>query len=157
MELQANKNKNPLISEIREQFRGSNCKAVIPISGDKASNLFAALCTEALGPDRVLGVLMPNGYQRNMPDCYQLMEHLHISGMIINIGGAVEPLHRQLSESGIQSTYNLDEQLLPGIRRAVVDAVAQATNGKTVHFREPLSQQAMTELGHALGLPKNLM
>lgn len=158
MKIQPDNMKNSLIAAIREQFgKSGGAKAVIPISSDRLSNLRAALCTEALGTGRVLGVLTPNGSQRDMPDNYQLMEHLQIPGMIINIAGAVESLHRQLAESGIKPTPQMDQQLLPGIRMAVVDAVSQATNGQTVHFGEHLSQQAMTELGHALGLPENLM
>lgn len=159
MELQANNMKNSLISKIREQFEEThrNCKAVIPISSDKVSRLHAALCTEALGKERLIGVLTPNGSQRDMPDNYQLMEQLGIPGMIINISGAVESIHNQLEESGIHPTASMDQQLLPGIRMAVLDAVAQATNGKTVHFQEQLSSRTVTELAHTLGLPETLI
>ena len=34
---------------------------VVGISGGKDSTIVAALCKEALGADRVVGVLMPNG------------------------------------------------------------------------------------------------
>lgn len=39
---------------------GSGCKAVIGISGGKDSTVTAKLCVEALGKDRVVGILMPN-------------------------------------------------------------------------------------------------
>ena len=38
---------------------GPDCKAVVGISGGKDSTIVAALCVEALGRDRVVGVLMP--------------------------------------------------------------------------------------------------
>ena len=42
---------------------GKGCNAVIGISGGKDSSVAAALCVEALGKDRVIGVLMPKGKQ----------------------------------------------------------------------------------------------
>ena len=60
--------KNEIVGWIREYFRqnGSDCKAIIGISGGKDSSVVAALCVEALGEDRVIGVLMPDGYQKDI-------------------------------------------------------------------------------------------
>ena len=57
------KTKNEIVEWIREYFEenGKGCKAVIGISGGKDSSIAAALCAEALGKDKVVGVLMPNG------------------------------------------------------------------------------------------------
>lgn len=59
------KTKNEIVAWISRYFleSGPLCTAVIGISGGKDSSVAAALCTEALGTDRVLGVLMPNGVQ----------------------------------------------------------------------------------------------
>lgn len=59
----ANKVKNDCILWIREFFEnnGKDCNAIVGISGGKDSSIVAALCVEALGKDRVIGVLMPNG------------------------------------------------------------------------------------------------
>ena len=48
---------------IRDWFEinGPGCNAIVGISGGKDSSIAAALCCEALGSDRVIGVLMPNG------------------------------------------------------------------------------------------------
>ena len=50
---------------IRDFFaaNGPECNAVVGISGGKDSSVVAALCVEALGRARVIGVLMPNGVQ----------------------------------------------------------------------------------------------
>ncbi|MBQ1405685.1 MAG: NAD(+) synthase, partial [Oscillospiraceae bacterium] len=50
---------------VRDFFaeNGPDCNAVLGISGGKDSSVAAAVCVEALGKDRVIGVLMPNGEQ----------------------------------------------------------------------------------------------
>ena len=76
MEFCARKTKEALIVWIRAWFEknGRDCNAVIGISGGKDSSVWAALCVEALGKDRVIGVLMPNGVQSDIADSRQLVE-----------------------------------------------------------------------------------
>ena len=50
------------ISEWFEQ-NGKGCNAVLGISGGKDSSITAALCVKALGKERVIGVMMPQGEQ----------------------------------------------------------------------------------------------
>ena len=45
---------------------GPGCNAVIGISGGKDSTVTAAVCVQALGADRVIGVLLPNGEQHDI-------------------------------------------------------------------------------------------
>ncbi|MBQ2756507.1 MAG: NAD(+) synthase, partial [Oscillospiraceae bacterium] len=63
MEFNAEQVKNDIVKWIRDWFEvnGKGCNAVLGISGGKDSSVAAALCVEALGKDRVIGVLMPNG------------------------------------------------------------------------------------------------
>ena len=65
MMFDAEKVKEACVLWIREFFKenGPDCNAVIGISGGKDSSTVAALCVEALGAERVIGVLMPNGIQ----------------------------------------------------------------------------------------------
>ena len=75
------------IDWIREQFKDiPDGKAIIGISGGKDSTIAAALCVEALGADRVVGVLMPQGAQKDINDSREVCEHLGIYHMEINIG-----------------------------------------------------------------------
>ena len=62
-EFDAKEVKNEVVQWIRNWFNenGNDCCAVVGISGGKDSSVVAALCVEALGKDRVFGVLMPNG------------------------------------------------------------------------------------------------
>ena len=86
--------KDALIQWIRDYFsqNGPTCSAVVGISGGKDSTIVAALCKEALGADRVVGVLMPNGVQSDIDDAKAVVEHLDIPHMTVNIGTAYEAL-----------------------------------------------------------------
>ena len=55
---------------IRDWFfqNGPKANAVIGISGGKDSTIAAALLAKALGPNRVTGVLTPNGVQKDIDD-----------------------------------------------------------------------------------------
>ena len=57
----AKKTTQDIIVWINDFFEknGKGCNAVVGISGGKDSSVVAALCVEALGRERVIGVLMP--------------------------------------------------------------------------------------------------
>lgn len=61
-------------------------KAVIGISGGKDSTIAAALLVRAIGSDRVIGVLMPQGEQKDIEDAKRVCNILNIQHKIINIG-----------------------------------------------------------------------
>lgn len=86
--------KDALIQWIRDYFsqNGPTCSAVVGISGGKDSTIVAALCKEALGADRVVGVLMPNGVQSDIDDAKAVVAHLGVPHMTVNIGSAYEAL-----------------------------------------------------------------
>ena len=63
--------KDSVIDWIKNWFenRSGNARGiVIGISGGKDSTVAAALCAKAIGKDKVLGVLMPNGEQKDIED-----------------------------------------------------------------------------------------
>ncbi|MBR6646740.1 MAG: NAD(+) synthase, partial [Clostridia bacterium] len=74
----AEKVKNECVKWIRDFFEnnGKGCNAVVGISGGKDSSVAAALCAEALGKDRVIGVMMPKGEQHDIDKAYELVNHL---------------------------------------------------------------------------------
>ena len=92
--------KEELVAWIREYFEqnGPACSAVVGISGGKDSSVVAALCKEALGAERVVGVLMPNDVQSDIDDAKEVVAHLGIPYMIVNIGNA----YRALTEAIVQ-------------------------------------------------------
>lgn len=128
----AEKVKNECVNWIRDFFEqnGKGCNAVLGISGGKDSSVAAALCVEALGKDRVIGVLMPCGEQADIDASYLLVNHLDIKHFVVNIKDAVEGLKNAIPfELSNQSIVNIP----PRIRMATVYAVAQSNNGRVVN------------------------
>ena len=124
---------------IRDYFEenGKGCFAVIGISGGKDSSVAAALCAEALGKERVVGVLMPNGIQSDIEDAKRLVEFLEIPHLIINIGTTSAALCRELEQNEILQSMtgsaglSKDSKInLPArIRMTTLYAVAQSLPG----------------------------
>lgn len=124
--------KDQCIAWIREFFEknGPGCNAVLGISGGKDSSVAAALCVEALGADRVIGVLMPCGEQQDIDMSHLLVSHLGIRHYTVNIQAAVEGLTQSIPmELSVQSKTNLP----PRIRMAAVYAISQTCNGRVVN------------------------
>lgn len=111
---------------------GPDCNAVVGISGGKDSSVAAALCVEALGKERVIGVLMPCGEQHDIDMAQLLVEHLGIRHFVVNIKDAVEGLKNSIPadlELSVQSLTNLP----PRIRMSTLYAVSQSVNGRVVN------------------------
>lgn len=128
----AEKIKNDCVEWIRDFFKnnGPDCNAVIGISGGKDSSVAAALCVEALGKERVIGVLMPCGDQHDIDMAYKLVNHLGIKHHVVNIKDAVEGLIGSIPiELSTQSRVNLP----PRIRMTTLYAVSQCYNGRVVN------------------------
>lgn len=124
--------KNECVEWIRDFFEknGKGCNAVVGISGGKDSSVVAALCVDALGKDRVIGVLMPCGTQHDIDMAQLLVDHLGIQHYIINIKDAVEGLKAQFPFAlSAQSTTNLP----PRIRMSTLYAVSQSHNGRVAN------------------------
>jgi len=175
----AEKVKNDCVQWIRDFFEenGKGCNAVVGISGGKDSSIVAALCVEALGRDRVIGVLMPNGEQADIDMAKLLVEHLGIKHYIINIKDAVDGLKKNIPfELSEQSVVNLP----PRIRMSTLYAVSQSHNGRvanTCNLSEDwvgystrygdsvgdfspcshLTVREMKQIGRLLGLPDVLV
>ena len=83
--------KTDAVSFIRNYFEKNgdeNTKAVIGVSGGKDSSVVSALCCEALGKNRVVGVMMPNGIQKDIDDSKKLCSFLGIENYTVNIEDA---------------------------------------------------------------------
>ena len=177
----AEKVKNQCVQWIREFFEnnGPGCNAVVGISGGKDSSVAAALCVEALGKERVIGVLMPQGIQNDIDMAYLLVNHLGIKHYEVNIKDAVDaivnnfPVELKMSD---MTKINLS----PRIRMSTLYAISQSVNGRvanTCNLSEdwvgystrygdsvgdfsPMSNLTVTEvkeIGRVLGLPKELV
>ena len=167
---------------IRDWFdkNGKGCNAVIGISGGKDSSVVAALCVKALGKDRVIGVLMPNGEQPDFDCSKQLVAHLDIPFYVCNIKKAVDGVLESLTESGVEITRQTRVNLPPRIRMSTLYALSQSNNGRvanTCNLSEDwvgystrygdaagdfaplgkLTVQEVKAIGFHLGLPTNLV
>lgn len=97
----AHKEIEHIVQDIRWYFEENGTpetKAVIGISGGKDSTIAATLLVRALGPKRVIGVLMPNGFQNDIADSREVCEMLDIPYCEINIGSAMDALTAELPE-----------------------------------------------------------
>lgn len=176
--------KDEIVEWITDWFEenGNGCKAVVGVSGGKDSSVVAALCVAALGKDRVIGVLMPNGEQSDIKYSHMLCDHLGIKNYTVNVGpainGVLDSIHENATDIEIteQTTTNLPAR----IRMATLYAVSQSVNGRvanTCNLSEdwvgystkfgdaagdfsPLSRLTVSEvkaIGRELGLPAELV
>ena len=132
-----------LVNWIRTWFdkNGLTSKAIIAISGAKASTIVASLCVHALGKDRVIGVLMPNGNQKDIDDSHRVCEALGIKNITVDIqdgyyGIAEEVEDKVVNDLGL-GIKGLSEQskinLAPRLRMATLYAVAQTVGGRVIN------------------------
>lgn len=173
--------KDACVAWIREFFEknGRGCNAVIGISGGKDSSVVAALCVEALGRDRVIGVLMPCGEQHDIDCAYALVQHLAIKHYVVNVKDAVEGVLQNLPGE-LTLTAQTRNNLPPRVRMTTLYAISQSCNGRvanTCNLSEdfvgystrygdsagdfsPLAKLTVDEvkqIGHVLGLPSELV
>ncbi len=126
--------KHDCVNWIRDFFNenGKDCNAVIGISGGKDSSVAAALCVEALGKDRVIGVLMPYGEQADIDAAYKLVNFLSIRHYEINVKDGIDGLKNAIGKE-IELTNQSNVNLPPRIRMATLYAVSQCFNGRVVN------------------------
>lgn len=181
-EFDAAKTKDEIITWIRNYFRknGPDCNAVIGISGGKDSSIVAALCCEALGNGRVIGVLMPQGVQDDIDVARDLVKHLGIKSFEINIAETVNTLLAKGRIAGLCDSKQARVNLPARIRMATLFMVSQSMNGRVANtcnasenfvgwqtvggdgFGQfgPLSKLTVTEVkavGRELGLPEKFI
>ena len=171
-----------LVKWIKDWFEenGKGCNAVIGISGGKDSSVVAALCVEALGKERVIGVLMPNGEQSDIDCSRQLVAYLGIPFYVCNVKNAVDGVVESMQNAGVDMSRQAVINLPPRIRMATLYALSQSMNGRvanTCNLSEDwvgystrygdaagdfsplgkLTVQEVKAIGHFLGLPENLV
>jgi len=174
--------KKELIEWILDYFEdnGKGCNAVVGISGGKDSSVTAALCVQALGKDRVYGVLMPQGEQHDINYSKELVSFLGIKHFVINIKDSVDALLASIKESSLSLNRQAIINIPARIRMTTLYAVSAAVNGRvanTCNLSEDwvgyatkygdgagdfslLSRLTVTEvkeLGKELGLPEKFI
>ena len=124
-----------VVEWIRDWFEvnGKGCNAVVGISGGKDSSIVAALCAKALGKERVIGVLMPNGEQSDIDCSKQLVAHLGIPYYVCNIKKAVDGVLECMETAGIEISRQTRINLPPRIRMSTLYALSQSKNGRVAN------------------------
>jgi len=176
------KTKEEITGWIADYFEknGPDCTAVVGISGGKDSSVVAALCAQALGARRVFGVLMPQGEQYDIGCSHELVDHLGIKHVVINIKDTVDALIANLEKSSMSPNRQAIVNIPARIRMTTLYAVSAIVNGRvanTCNLSEdwvgystkfgdaagdfsPLSSLTVTEVkavGRELSLPSKLI
>ena len=89
-----------ILREVAAQFE----RPCILFSGGKDSSVVAGLCVKALGKERVIGVLMPNGKQADIDCAYALVSHLDIPYYVCNIEKSYKGALYALKKAGVDLT-----------------------------------------------------
>lgn len=133
--------KESIIQWIKDWFdtQSNNAEGiVIGISGGKDSTVVAKLCVEAIGKERVFGVLMPNGEQKDIADSKRVCDLLGIRYIVVNISDIYYDFIRNISSEEI--TLNTEDRnvvflsdeakvnICPRIRMTTLYAIAQTKN-----------------------------
>lgn len=169
--------KDKCVKWIRDWFdrNGKGCCAVLGMSGGKDSTVAAALCAEALGKDRVVGVAMPaEGQSLNGAD--EICRYLGIRYMCVPIGGIVASCQKAASDVSVSLSVQAEQNIPPRVRMMVLYAVSQSLDGRVVNTCNlsenwigyatrwgdsvgdfsPLGELVVQEIrgmGHAMGIP----
>ena len=156
-------------------------KVVIGISGGKDSSVVAAICAKAIGPENVIGVMIPCGIQKDIADSQKLIDFLGIKSTTVNIGNAFNDLCNAIN-LGVELSYDTMTNLPARLRMSTLYAVAQTIGGfvaNTCNLSEdyapggyatlfgdnagsfaPIQDMTVSEVievGEDLGLPYNLL
>lgn len=178
----AKKTAEDLTEWVSDYFKSSaspGTKAVIGISGGKDSSVAAAVCVKALGKDRVIGVMMPQGVQPDIDYSRRVCDFLGIRNYTINIGDTVTSFMDELKKH-MEPTNQALVNTPARIRMTTLYAVAATLGGRVVNTCNlsedwvgystkygdaagdfsPLSDLTVTEvlaIGDELGLPYDIV
>ena len=172
-----------IIAFIKTWFNqnGTDCNAAIGISGGKDSTIAAKLCVEALGADRVIGVMLPNDHQHDLDVAKEVCQYLGIKSYLIDISGTFNYVRCDIEDETKKalSTQALTN-LAPRIRMTYLRAFVQCFNGRLINTSNlsedwvgyatvdgdstgdmsplcMLTVQEVKAIGHYLGIPEKFV
>ncbi len=135
MAFNAKKMTEEVVNWIRDWFskNGPDCNGIIAVSGGKDSSVVAALLVKALGPDRVIGVMLPQGEQFDIDVSQKLIAHLGIKGYTINIKAAFDGIMGELEKSLPEIQPATVTNLPARLRMSATYALSQSMNGRVAN------------------------
>lgn len=133
-EFNAEKTVGDIVDWIKDYFinNGPTSYAIVGISGGKDSALVAKLCQMALGPDKVIGVLMPQGEQADIEDAEAVIKWLGIKSVTINIGDTCDALYKEIDKNYIL-TSRVTTNTPARIRMTTLYAIAAIYGGRVAN------------------------
>ena len=135
--IDAEKEVQHIVDEIKHYFvknGNENTKAVIGISGGKDSTIAAALLVRALGPERVIGVMMPNKTQNDIEDSIKVCDILGIKHYTINIGYAYDALISSFTyDAALPVSDQIETNAPARLRMNALYMVAAAVGGRVIN------------------------
>lgn len=154
---------------------GKDCCAVLGMSGGKDSTVAAALCAEALGKDRVVGVAMPSRGQ-SLNEADEICQYLGIRYVCAPIEGILDGFDSLRGALDRGFSVQSEQNIPPRVRMTVLYAISQSVGGRVVNTCNlsedwigyatrwgdsvgdfsPLGNLTVQEIrgiGHAMGLP----
>lgn len=180
--------KNKLVQWLKdwEKENASDCNFVLGISGGKDSTVVAALLKECFGADRVYGVLLPCGIQKDIDVSRKVVETLGIKSIEFNIADAVDEILANIVTARCKNIDKIEisnqtKTNIPcRVRMTSLYAIAQSVNGRVIgtcnlsenyigYFTrygdgasdcEPLANLTVQEvkaIGYELGIPKEFI
>lgn len=178
----AKKTADALIQWVKDYFETTaspETKAVIGISGGKDSSVAAAVCVKALGKERVIGIMMPQGVQPDIDYSRRVCDFLGIKSYTINVGETVTAFMDELKKH-MEPTNQAIVNTPARIRMTTLYAAAASLGGRVVNTCNlsedwvgystkygdaagdfsPLSDLTVTEVlavGDELGLPYDIV
>jgi NAD+ synthase len=157
---------------------GGKTKVVIGISGGKDSSVSAAILVKAIGKDRVVGVMMPNGYQHDIDKSRELIAFLGIQSKLVDISPMTKAFEDSLGEP---MTYCTKSNMPARVRMTVLyNVAAQIGDARVVNncnysedfvgystkfgdaagdfsILSNLTVRQVKSIGYELGLPTDLV
>ncbi len=130
----AAKTAEDLIQWVKDYFKeaGDKTNAILGMSGGKDSTVAAAILCKALGPDRVIGVSMPQGSQ-SLNEADKICEYLGMKMYTVNIGKACDGLLEAIKDAGEDLSKPSIQNIPPRVRMATLYAIGQTNNARVLN------------------------
>lgn len=130
----AAKTAEDLVKWVKDYFGNApeDTKAILGMSGGKDSTVCAAVLCRALGPERVIGVSLPQGEQ-SVNDADRICRHLGMKMYTVNIGKAFEGIKEGIAEAGVELSPASVQNIPPRLRMTTLYAIGQAANARVVN------------------------
>ena len=97
-----------IISFLKDYQNRTNVRGyVLGVSGGKDSTVVAKLLVDSIGKENVLGVLMPNGEQKDISDSIKVCDFLGIDRLTVNIESTFSALFTSIERTVLEDSIDV--------------------------------------------------